>query len=201
MQSIDYSGVRFGDLLVVKRIPEKGKKTKYLCVCSCGNKVIISGSNLVSGHTKACGHQKVKHGLARKERLYGIWANMRQRCNNNKSKDYTNYGLRGIHVCKQWDDYRAFRAWAYENGYNDSLSIDRINGDSDYCPENCRWVGTIEQNNNLRSNVLVKYNGKTHTLAEWARILEIPYRLLKERFYRGWTFSRIVEVGAAHVYH
>ena len=196
----DYTGMRFGDLSVKERISEKGHKTKYLCNCDCGNKIVVTGSSLISGHTKSCGHIRRKHGYAQKERLYTIWIGMRQRCNNCHCRDYAVYGLRGIAICKSWNNYLIFREWALANGYNDKLTIDRINGNGNYEPTNCRWVGFMEQNNNLRSNKFIEYNGKIHTLAEWARILHIPYKLINQRFHRKWSFNRIVEVGASLVY-
>ncbi len=197
----DYTGMRFSDLLVKKRIPEKGKKTKNLCECSCGNKVIVTSSNLATGHTKSCGCIVKKHGLSHKERLYNIWIGMRQRCRDSNSPDYHKYGERGIVVCKEWNEsYLSFREWAMSHGYGDSLSIDRKDVNGNYEPDNCRWANMIEQNNNLRSNRLIEYKGNIHTLAEWAKILDIPYKLIKQRFHRGWSFNRIVEVGASHVY-
>lgn len=190
------SGLRFGMLLAVSRIAEPYKKTKYLCKCDCGNITTVTSSNLVTGHTKSCGCLTKKHGLAKKERLYNIWIGMRQRCRDVNSQDYMAYGGRGIHVCHGWEnDYAIFRQWAVANGYDDSLSIDRINNDSGYSPENCRWASSWEQNNNLRSNVLVEFNGDTHTLAEWSRVFGIPYSTLISRRKRGWSFARIAENG------
>ncbi len=190
---IDYSGYKFGKLTVVNKLQQKSyEKAKYYCVCDCGTEVIVSGSNLVTGHTKSCGCLTVKHGLARKERLYNIWVGMRQRCRDKKSKDYPRYGGRGISVCKEWNDYDTFRNWALNSGYNDTFSIDRINVNGNYEPSNCRWESTEAQNNNKTNNTSCEFNGETHTLAEWARIFKIPYRIVVQRHSRNWDIKRIL---------
>ena len=90
-------------------------------------------------------------------------------------------GARGVSICKEWDDFETFKKWAMDNGYNDTLSIDRINVNGDYSPNNCRWANSITQNNNRRTNHYVTHNEETHTVAEWARILDVPYKLLHKK--------------------
>lgn len=192
MQKKDHCGERFGKLVAVKRMPIKCGKTKYLCVCDCGNEVIISGSNLVSGHSSSCGCLIEKHGKAKKERLYNIWVGMKQRCRDPKSSDYPHYGGKGISVCDEWiDNYAAFRKWALANGYSDDLSIDRIESDGNYEPSNCRWATSIIQNNNLTSNRIIAFRGEEKTLSEWAREYNLPYEIVNQRFQRGWDVERI----------
>jgi len=193
MKKKDHTGERFGILTAVKRIPNLGKKTEYLCVCDCGNETTTTGSNLVSGHIKSCVCLSERHGKARKERLYTIWVGMKQRCRDKNSASYSYYGGRGITVCDEWiDDYMVFRKWAFANGYTDDLSIDRINGNGNYCPDNCRWLNKKMQNNNLSSNRIFEHNGKRMTMAELAECLGISYQTLKHRLDRGWDFERIV---------
>lgn len=193
MQKVDHSGERFGNLLALKKLPQKPyTKAKYLCRCDCGKETIVTGSNLITGHVSSCGCLVKKHGLTHKERLYNIWVGMKQRCRDKNSKDYPNYGGRGISVCLEWNnDYLAFKQWALSNGYNDSLSIDRIKSDGNYEPSNCRWATYITQNNNLKSNRVISFQGEEKTLSEWASAFKIPYRIVNQRFQRGWSLERI----------
>lgn len=158
----------------------------------CGKILDVKTDSLLSGHTVSCGCKKVKHGYSRKERLYQTWKNMRQRCNNPNRHDYKRYGGRGITVCKEWNDYSTFRNWAFANGYNDNLSIDRIDVNGNYEPSNCRWVDNIVQANNVRSNHQIEYKGTTYTMAEFARKLNISYSTLQHRINRGWSIDKIV---------
>ena len=154
MRLRDLSGSRFGHLVVLSRaddiiLSSGRRKTAWLCICDCGRRTTVAAENLVIGHTRSCGCAVRKHGYARKERLYTIWVGMRQRCRDKNSKDYPHYGGRGIAVCEEWEsNYTAFRNWAMENGYREDLTIDRINVDGNYCPDNCRWITVAEQNRN-----------------------------------------------------
>jgi hypothetical protein len=110
------------------------------------------------------------------------------RCHRKNTKAYPAYGGRGITVCDEWkNSFQSFYDWAMENGYNDGLSIDRIDNDKGYSPVNCRWVTMDTQSNNRRSNVTVEYNGESHTVAEWAKILGIKYGTLHKRLEEGWS--------------
>lgn len=135
------------------------------------------------------------HGLSRgpdgkRTRLYGIWVRMRQRCRDPRSSDYHLYGGRGITVCPEWDDFAAFHAWALANGYRDDLTLDRIDNDGPYSPENCRWVPAAAQARNTRRNRLITFRGQTKTLAEWSRILGMEHSLLRYRLDRWGDVDR-----------
>lgn len=161
-------GNRYGKLTVIEFSHvagrEGGKNAYWLCACDCGFTTIVKGTYLRKGHTTSCGCAKkqffnTKHGHSDIEHLYGVWEQMRSRCNNPNNPRYKSYGGDGITVCDEWNDYGAFRKWAFENGYHDSppdvpkkdrMSIDRINPSKGYCPENCRWV-TVSDNSHFRT--------------------------------------------------
>lgn len=115
----------------------------------------------------------------KKNRLYNIWYGMYYRCYNEKHKNYASYGGRGIKI--EFKDFNSFVDWALKNGYNDSLTIDRINNDGNYSEENCRWVTYKEQENNRSNNTVIEYKGLKHTVAEWAEIYGVDYELLISR--------------------
>ena len=193
------SGQKFGKLTVLelteKRlyINPQGKKLfkkYYKCKCECGNEIIVYQGHLTSGHTKSCGCITLKHGYW-KSRLYNIWRGMLKRCYLVTSKDYDRYGGRGITICDEWkNDFKAFYEWAMANGYEDNLSIDRIDVNGNYQPENCRWITNKQQANNKRSNKLITYNGKTHNITEWANILNIPRYLIYNRLKANWSIEK-----------
>lgn len=154
----DKTGMRFG-LLTVQEYLENGY---YKCMCECGNTHVVHTSNLNNGGTMSCGclarkasHDRlVKHGMC-DTRLYRVWAGMKARCNRVNSKDYPRYGGRGIRVCDEWLDFQAFFNWAMANGYDPNAkkgecTIDRIDVDGDYSPNNCRWVNSSVQQQNKR---------------------------------------------------
>lgn len=201
---IDLTGQRFGRLTVVKRVDDcvrsNGKKrVQWLCKCSCkeGNEVIVCGDHLKNGHTKSCGcYQKemaklhsTTHGFSN-SRLESIFFGMKNRCYNKNSPRYKDYGMKGIRICNRWLSNREeFFLWALDNGYNDTLSIDRVDNDGDYCPENCRWVTSKTQANNTSRNRYVTYNGKTMTISQWSDEVNIPYRVLLYRITAGWDME------------
>lgn len=171
---IDLTGEKYGRLTVISQAENNNyRRVQWKCICDCGNYCIVSSNCLRAGHTKSCGclateeraKRAQKAGLARamsltkhghcKERLYGIWKAMRQRCNNPKDKYYSDYGGRGITVCEEWNDYSIFREWAYIFGYDENAkfgecTLDRINNSLGYNPNNCRWVPLSVQANNRR---------------------------------------------------
>ena len=155
----DLTGKTFGRLSVLRRLSEdEGAKRgcpKWLCQCECGKITHTASTKLVSGLTKSCGclglenatKAKIKHGDARfnnHTRLYRIWAAMHRRCNNPNVAAWKYYGGKGVKVCKTWKNYALFKKWALSNGYENTLTIDRINPSKDYTPKNCRWVTFFE---------------------------------------------------------
>lgn len=195
----DISGKRFGRLTAIKYIGKsKGKQTLWECKCDCGNIAIVHHQNLKSGHTSSCGcynsevasEREKEHGQSG-TRLYNIWHDMIYRCYNGNHRSYKDYGGKGIIVCNEWkDDFEAFRNWAIENGYKENLSIDRIDSDKNYCPENCRWATDIQQANNTSRNLIFTVDGCTDTLANLCRKYNIPYTLAHSRIYRNWDIKK-----------
>ena len=203
-KAFDLKGKKFNRLTVISRQNNyKDGSSKWLCQCDCGNKVVVLGGHLRSGHTKSCGclqkeickaiKHKPKHGMA-KTKIYKTWNGIKNRTNpNNKNKFsyYKNYSGRNIKICKEWEeDFINFYNWAMANGYKEGLTIDRINNDGNYEPSNCRWVAMKKQQNNKRNNVLIEYNGETHTMAEWNEKLNYSKGLLKNRLREGWCIDR-----------
>lgn len=184
---IDITGQRYGKLVVLSRAENIGSLVAWECVCDCGNKTIVTGNHLKNGHTKSCGCYRQSgeyvgtHRMTN-TRLHRIWEAMKTRCNNENSHAYKYYGGRGITVCEEWEhSFENFYSWAVENGYMDGLSIDRIDNNKGYSPENCRWATNKEQANNRRQTRLITFNGETHSLKEWSEITGINYHTLISR--------------------
>lgn len=195
---IDLSGQRFGRLTVIERAGSQWGHRTWKCVCDCGKVTIVTSSHLQNGMTTSCGcYQKqvakeanTTHALT-KTRLHSIWANMIQRCTNIKASGYLDYGGRGITVCDVWrNDFKEFYDWALVNGYDDTMTIDRIDVNGNYCPDNCRWTTKLKQANNKRNNRMLTFGGSTHTLAEWSDITGIKQATLFARLKKGWTIER-----------
>lgn len=197
---VDLTGDRYGTLTVIKQSENKGKKKMWLCRCDCGNEVIVSGGNLRNGHTQHClecgyklmGTSRTTHGKS-KHPLFGVWADIIARCEDEKEKAYKDYGGRGISICEEWrKDFQKFYDWSMENGYKKGLQIDRINNDGNYEPSNCRWVTRIVNANNKRSNKFIEHNGERKTIAEWARYYNVNYKNLWGNLSRGDSLEEAV---------
>lgn len=132
----------------------------------------------------------LKHGLSH-TRIYKIWRNMRSRCENPNATKYHLYGGKGIKVCEVWaQDFTEFYEWSMRNGYQEHLTIDRIDGNDDYKPSNCRWVDFKTQSNNTSSTRYLTYNGLTLPLSQWADKVGLKHKTLSERIRRGWSVER-----------
>lgn len=202
-KKVNLIGQRFGRLVVIEEAPRHPSgHAMWICKCDCGNTTQpIMGSDLRSGKVQSCkclrnellSKNVKKHGMA-KTRLHRIWQNMKNRCSNPNVPCYSEYGGRGITVCDEWvHDFQAFHNWAMANGYADDLSIDRVDNDGNYCPENCRWVSQIEQSNNLRKNIIVEIGEEKRTLAEWAHASGIKYTTIYARYMRGWRGKELLK--------
>lgn len=185
----------FGRLVVIERAENIGKAVAYKCLCECGKETIILYSNLLRSNgkgTKSCGclqaEVKTKHGMAG-TRIHRIWKNMKTRCYNKNFHRYSDYGGRGIFICNEWkDDFSVFAKWAMENGYVEDLSIERLDNNGPYSPNNCKWATAYEQTRNTRSNNHITHNGKTKILSDWAKDLGLQQSVVGQRMRNyGWS--------------
>lgn len=205
---IDLTGMVFGRLTVLS-ISQRKPDIIWKCKCECGNIVDVKGEYLRNGDTKSCGclktdklHQRnLKHGLSRKSRLYNVWKGMRERCNNQNSESYARYGGRGITVCDEWNDYYAFYKWSMNHGFDESLpasycTIDRIDNNAGYSPDNCRWTTQKEQARNRSTNHLLTMDGDSKTIVEWSESTGIPERIIANRVnVCGWDEISALTIG------
>lgn len=209
---IDLTGQRFGRLTVIERcgVATSGHAL-WECVCDCGNHHTTTSNQLHSG-TKSCGClQRERASEAAKQRagqptikkyaighehyrLHQCYKDMLNRCYNTNNKSYKNYGNRGIAVCDEWlNDFYSFKDWSLLNGYNDTLTLDRIDVNGNYEPSNCRWVTLKTQNNNRTNNRIVQYNGERMTLHELSEKYGIAYKTLWARVNSGWSVASAIE--------
>lgn len=200
-RKIDLTGQTFSRWTVIS---EEGRNKdgdiKWLCKCECGTSRSVSSKGLRKGTSKSCGCLKqeltIKHGHAsngKETRLYRIWHGMKDRCLNPNSKDYQNYGGRGITIHPTWLDYNNFLNWSLNNGYRNDLQIDREDVNGNYSPNNCRFVTSKVNANNRRSNTLITINNQTKTLAEWSDISGVSSATIKARINRGWVGEKIIK--------
>jgi len=190
---IDLVGNKYERLTVVSHAGIKGRRVHHwLCKCDCGNESVVAGSNLKKGRVKSCGCLNKEcdwnktHGMA-KSSTYHIWNSMKMRCSNPNSDAYPYYGARGIKVCDKWAD--SFEAFLVDMGERpDGMSIDRIDVDGDYAPENCRWATAKEQMRNTRANRSITANGETKLLVEWAETTGFSEQVIARRIgVHGWS--------------
>lgn len=195
-------GTRYGRWTVIGELEPTTKEHFTKVRCDCGNEKIVRYGNLKNGTSKSCGclvkehleWKNYRHGATvrgKMERLYRIWNGIKVRCYDKNDPAYPKYGGRGILMCNEWHyDYLKFKEWALNNGYSDELSIDRIDNDKGYYPENCRWADSVTQMNNRSFNHKVTYNGETHTLAEWERITGIKQEKIRHRLKSGLSIEQ-----------
>ena len=203
---VDLTGQRFGNWVVLYGPTQSnGERTKWHCRCDCGIEKDVLATNLTRGLTTSCGcnlrrvarEKATTHGK-RNTRLYVVWCNMRHRCYNENDSHYKYYGGRGISVCNEWlgkDGFQNFWDWAYSHGYDDSAprgqcTIDRIDVNGPYSPDNCRWITIVAQSRNRTDNKVLTLDGKTQTLVEWCEEYGISRFLVSERLNRGWELRR-----------
>jgi hypothetical protein len=192
-------GDKFGMLTVKKIFKKKNKKGHNInfinADCECGSNKDYNLYQLTSGGTVSCGclknEQLIKRSTIHNQRhshLYEVWKTMKQRCSNPNHISYKNYGGRGIKVCNEWQqDFTSFYEWSNSNGYKQGLTIDRIDNNGNYCPENCRWVDRIIQANNTRGNKYITINNQTDTLSNWLRHYNLTYDKYYKRIKKGFT--------------
>jgi hypothetical protein len=198
----DLTGQTFGRLTAIKIVgTSKDRHKIWLCECECGGTTEVGNSSLKSGNTKSCGclikenkaigERNRTHGLSRGDNsLYNIWRGIKKRCRLETDKDYPRYGAKGINITDEWFD--SFEAFYRDMGERPSKdhSIDRIDNLKGYSKENCRWATRVEQQNNKNNNVLITFNGKTQTLAQWSVELGIKRKTLEIRLKNGWGIEK-----------
>lgn len=197
----DLTGMRFGKLQVIEKTDiRKNRKIVWKCLCDCGNTAYVPSSDMLSGNTKSCGcgknegHPKYGSASITQSRLYHIWIGIKDRCGNENNSSFRYYGGRGISVCEEWKhDFATFRDWALSNGYDDKLTIERVDNNGNYCPENCTFATMKQQSNNRRNGAYLSYGGKTHTIAEWSDILGINQQKFRVRLWKGMPFEKAIK--------
>ena len=188
----ELKGKKFGKLTVIRECESvKDKPLRWVCLCDCGATTTVITNKLVQGKIKSCGCWKselcgnvhLTHGSARvgnQSLEYVSWRHMKERCLNPKNKRYADYGGRGIKICEQWLGKEGFANFLSDMGRKPSPehTLDRFpNNDGNYEPSNCRWGTDEQQNRNRRSNIWIEYNGEKNILKDWAKILNINYKI------------------------
>lgn len=215
----DLSGFTFGRLYVDKYYgKDKDGRIYYWCICKCGNKLLLQGNNLINQSTKSCGclanefynNKELLGSFNRKHgdsntKLYKTWRGILDRIYNKNSPNYPQYGGRGIKICDEWNNkdtgYGAFKEWSLNNGYCEDvhdLSIDRIDVNGDYCPENCRWTNNLVQQANRTVSAYIHYDRWVYPISIWSRITGIGKTTLKWRRDRGFSGRDIVTIKPTH---
>lgn len=198
----DMTGKKFGLLTVTGFDCMKNGQAYWKCKCECGNIVSVRGGHLRDGNAKSCGcyraianKKKAKHMMSRSH-LYNVYRGMLKRCYLPSCASYPRYGGRGITICDEWNDKRTgfetFRDWALSHGYKEDLSIDRIDTNGNYCPENCRWATPKQQANNRSTTILITYGGITKPLSFWADLTNANSVTLRQRHRKGWSDKEVV---------
>lgn len=207
-KSPELVGKRFGRLKVIRRNgSSKHKRALWLCRCDCGNELTVIGNSLTVGRVNSCGCLKIEqlkerlitHGLTTSEHfhpLYETWSGIKDRINNPNNPGWHNYGGRGIKICDRWKD--SFQNFIDDMGPrpSDKHSIDRIDNDGDYCPDNCRWATRKQQANNKQTSISITIGNQTKPISEWCKHYKIKYATALWRFNHGWAIDKIFSVRA-----
>lgn len=190
----DRTGLKYGKLTCTDTFERRGKRIYWLCKCECGNETWVCAQNLLAAKSCGCNNKTSHtiHGMSQ-TKIHYTWSHMITRCTCETNYAYKDYGGRGITVCDEWlgtEGFMRFYDWAMSNGYQENLTLDRIDNDKGYSPENCRWVDWYVQANNKRRSVYFEYNGEKHTISEWARIKGIKETTLSRRLKElNWTIE------------
>lgn len=199
----DLTGKKFYYLLVLNKTrKDKNGHWYWKCKCDCGNIKEILGSHLIQGNVKSCGCYNSKRAskfckdktIIPNKRIMYIWQSIKQRCYNQKSISYKNYGAKGIKICDEWkNNPKLFYTWSIKNGYRDDLTIDRINSDKDYCPENCRWVDWKTQMRNTNRNVIITYKEETNCVKYFIDKYNLNKFAIYSRLRKKWNVKDAIE--------
>jgi len=193
----DMRGKRFGRLTALEYAGSRRKRAQWYCICDCSNKTVVGGTSLRLGNTKSCGclSKETTNFLTGQHDMcntseYRAWRAAKSRCNNPNNISFKNYGERGIKMCKAWSD--DFVVFVTDMGKRPSSkhSLDRNDNDGDYGPNNCRWATRAEQNRNSRQNRFLTFRNRTYCFTDWANILGMNRRTLRDRFDRGWSIEK-----------
>jgi hypothetical protein len=195
----DLTGERFGRLAVIKYAGTNNhRESLWECKCDCGGSRVVRRGSLTSGDTSSCGcfrkevmstqYNGLKHGMS-KMRFYDTWKQMLQRCTNTNNANYRSYGGRGITVCDKWQTFEGF--WEdMQDSYSDNLTIDRIDVNGNYEPDNCRWATRKTQRNNTRFNRFLTFYGLTLTLKQFSEKYGMSSKALDYRLKKGWDIEK-----------
>jgi hypothetical protein len=196
-KKLNLAGKKFGRLTAIEEAGRANKYVLWRCVCECGKESLVRSSALFRGEVKSCGcfaldklsERNYKHGGGR-SRIYRIWSNMHRRCECEESINFANYGGRGIRVCVAWGDFSAFKDWALTNGYEGGLTLDRIDNDGDYSPDNCRWATRAAQARNTRRTIVA--DGKC--LSDYCAENKLNYARVYSRLRKGWSLEEAANI-------
>jgi hypothetical protein len=201
---IDLTGKRFGRLTAIQQVEKVITVKLWECKCECGVTTLRNSNTLRTGHTKSCGclsrealtkRTNLKHGLSKLPNgkvnpLYHVWTQIKQRCRNPRDSGFKDYGGRGITFFAPWDDFKVFYDWAMSAGYVPGLTIERIDNDRNYEPENCTWISWNQQRKNNRRVIKITYGGRTQILTDWAKELGIKYSTINSRLQKGYSIEK-----------
>lgn len=196
----DFIGKKIGEITILSYLgkikKDNGDNHRFwLGECKCGKQMILRQTEIIKETRKSChkcNKASYKHGLTN-TRIFNIWQNMRGRCNCNTNYDYKDYGGRGIKVCDEWNNnFINFYNWAMNNGYDETLTLDRINVNGNYEPNNCRWADNYQQANNKRNTKKYKYNNRFYTIRELSNLSGLKYSTIQSRLYKNWSVEKAI---------